>query len=79
MSYVTLDPIEPDEALPDYCIHGRCTCVVCGDWCWLGSKTYDMVHSGLLEPVCRPCARTHGRGPVIARVEDHRRADGPHA
>jgi hypothetical protein len=76
MSYVTLDRVDPDS-LPPYCVHGRTTCVVCGHWCWLGDKTYEVVHSGQCQPVCLLCARKGGTG-LTGHIEDHRRADGPH-
>lgn len=78
---VILDRIEPGEPLPDYCIHGRTTCAGgCGEWCWLGSKTYDAVHSGQFRPLCRRCAAALvPEGTEIAgKIRDHRRTDGPH-
>lgn len=53
---VVLDRIEPGWA-PPYCTHGRATCIGgCGEWVWLGDKTYEVVASGRAEPICRQCA-----------------------
>lgn len=75
-----LDRIEPNWT-PPYCTHGRATCVGgCGEWVWLGHKTHDVVKSGQAQPLCKECANrlippdTKADG----RIEDHRRADGPH-
>lgn len=76
---VVLDVIEPGIT-PDYCCHGRTTCITCNEWCWLGHKTVEIVQSGEALPICQPCAVKHippGTLP-IDRVEDHLRADGPH-
>jgi hypothetical protein len=79
--YVILDRIEPGRT-PPYCTHGRATCVGgCGEWVWLGDKTHGLVASRSHAPLCRQCANRlipPGVRPA-RRVEDHRRADGPHA
>lgn len=79
--YVVLDRVA-DIAQRDtpYCIHGRATCVSCGQFCWLGSRSYDDVRSGRLAPLCLPCAqsRVPAGTPVTRGAADHRRADGPH-
>jgi hypothetical protein len=80
-SVVVLDRIEPGQPVPDYCIHGRATCVGgCGEWVWLGSETVKLVESGRAQPVCRECVRLLVSPDVrlTGHVEDHRRADGPH-
>lgn len=77
---VLLDRIA--DELPPYCVHGETFCVLCDKACWLGSATYAVVAEGRALPVCLDCARTHpafeGRRPA-ERIEDHLRADGPHA
>lgn len=77
---VVLDPIEPGAGKPEYCIHGRVTCVGCGDWCWLGHQTYEAVSSGAVAPVCKPCAGQYIPAGLerSGNIQDHRRADGPH-
>jgi hypothetical protein len=77
---VILDVVEPGAPKPDYCIHGRTTCQSCGDWCWLGTATFEAVSSGAAWPLCKPCAARlipPGQRPV-GHLDDHRRADGPH-
>jgi hypothetical protein len=76
---VVLDRIEPGVT-PDYCVHGRATCIACPEWVWLGDETYELVKSGAALPLCQPCATKYvTRGtPKIGKVKDHRRADGPH-
>lgn len=76
---VLLDRIEPGEPKPDYCVHGRATCVACDDWCWLGDQTHDAVKSRRALPMCRQCAAKLLPGELrFANLGDHRRADGPH-
>lgn len=77
---VVLDRIEPG-VVPPYCTHGRATCMGgCGNWCWLGDRTHDVVASGAALPLCRQCAQR--LIPPNCRpsrnIADHRRADGPH-
>jgi hypothetical protein len=76
---VVLDIIEPGIT-PDYCCHGRATCIACNEWVWLGHKTFEVVNSGEALPICMPCAIRNIPPDTepIARVEDHLRADGPH-
>lgn len=76
---VVLDRIEPGK-LPDYCIHGRATCVTCDNWVWLGDKTHDIVANGTAAPICRECANRlipPDRSPV-EHISDRRRTEGPH-
>ncbi len=78
---VILDVIEPGVT-PPYCTHGRTSCVGgCGEWLWLGHRTYDLVKSRAALPLCQPCAvrliPPESRTP-FGHVEDHLRADGPH-
>lgn len=53
-SVIALEPIEPG-VVPAYCIHGRTTCIRCGDWVWLGHETLDIVREGIARPLCLPC------------------------
>jgi hypothetical protein len=78
---IVLDRIEPGEPEPDYCVHGRTTCVGgCDEWVWLGSESVEVVRSGQAAPLCKQCAHRLGPpdGRPAANVSDHRRADGPH-
>jgi hypothetical protein len=80
-SVVVLDRSEPGDPLPDYCVHGRTTCIGCNEWVWLGNKTLDVVASGKAAPLCRQCA-IRQMPPDLRpydHVTDNRRADGPHA
>lgn len=76
---IVLDRIEPG-VLPAYCTHGRTPCIRCGEWCWLGDATHEIVFTGQAVGLCLQCANAViPQGSVrLARVEDHRRADGPH-
>jgi hypothetical protein len=68
MQIVVLDRIE-DVPEPDYCAHGRCTCIACGTWCWLGVKTYEVVVARKAQPLCRPCtAASMEQSPGAVRV-----------
>lgn len=76
---VVLDRIERGKT-PSYYVHGQTTCMGCGDWCWLGDQTYQMVTANRYAPFCRQCAQqwpqdemTFGRV-----VRDRRITDGPH-
>jgi hypothetical protein len=77
---VLLDRVGPD--LPDYCTHGYVTCVRCERLCWLGDKTKEVIANKEAFPVCLTCATEilppGARPESTLRVEDHRRADGPH-
>lgn len=53
---VVVERIEPGEPRPDYCIHGRATCYICDEWCWLGEQTYTLVSTGTATPMCLQCA-----------------------
>lgn len=76
---VVVDRIEPGVQ-PPYCTHGRATCRWCGDWCWLGTATYDQVAHQGTAPICHPCAAVHLRASErVGHVADHQRVDGPHA
>lgn len=76
---IVLDRIEPGVT-PDYCIHGRATCIGCDEWVWLGHETHQLVQSGAALPLCQPCAIKHvpPDSEKVGRVEDHKRKDGPH-
>lgn len=77
---ILLDRVGPD--LPDYCTHGYVTCVRCELLCWLGDKTKEVVAKKQAFPVCMTCAQEilppDARPEAAYRVEDHRRAHGPH-
>lgn len=77
---VVLERIEPGAPEPDYCIHGRATCMGgCGEWVWLGHATFEMVNSGEAQPLCLQCATgVVTEASKVGHVRDHRRADGPH-
>lgn len=78
---VVLDRIEPGAPRPDYCIHGRASCMGgCGEWLWLGDKTLQVVQSGKALPMCRPCAGRHipAGTPLVEHIQDRRRTEGPH-
>lgn len=76
---VVLDRIEPGEPKPDYCVHGRATCVTCTEWVWLGHTTEKLVSSRECAPMCKQCAAKYARPEHrIGHVDDHKRADGPH-
>lgn len=66
---------------PDYCIHGRASCVFCGFFCWLGSESVGPVSRHDYWPICVSCAQQHippeYQSP-IGNLNDHKRADGPH-
>lgn len=78
---VVLAQIEPGEPLPDHCVHGRATCIVCHAWCWLGSATYDVVFRGEALPICQECAGALMPPDTqpVKHIRDHRRVDGPHS
>lgn len=81
VNVIVLDRIEPGEPKPEYCVHGRATCMGgCGEWVWLGDKTFEIVNSGQAMPLCRHCAIRLGLDSRnrAGNVRDHRRADGPH-
>lgn len=68
--------------LPAHCAHGRTQCLRCRRWVWLGHETYKLITSGEVRPVCTDCADwyvTTTGARRIGRVEDHLRANGPHA
>jgi hypothetical protein len=77
---VVLDRIEPDFT-PDYCTHGRATCITCDEWVWLGHNTHEVVASKQAYPMCLQCAKKNVAQEgtkYMGRITDHRRADGPH-
>lgn len=76
---VVLERVRPGQ-MPDYCVHGQVTCIRCGHWCWLGSETYGPVSSRSVDPLCLDCSyEIVPKGtPLKGRLNDHRRADGPH-
>jgi hypothetical protein len=78
---IVLERIVEGET-PDYCVHGRATCMGnCGEWVWLGSETVKVVQKGDHMPLCRECAAVMlpvGKQMPIGHIDDHRRADGPH-
>lgn len=55
VNLVILERIEPGVE-PDYCVHGKVTCIRCADWCWLGDATHEAVKSEAVAPLCKPCA-----------------------
>lgn len=60
---------------PEYCVHGRVTCVGCGEWLWLGSGTYEIVAKGKAAPMCIPCAQERAETSeftLLRNVRDHR-------
>lgn len=66
---------------PDYCTHGYISCVSCSNLCWMGDQTQKVLTSGeRIFPLCLTCAPSvvPPDHPVVRRVDDHRRADGPH-
>lgn len=72
---------------PDYCTHGKVTCYWCGEWCWLGDQSYDIVRSGDAASMCMECAnekwtKAQAEGIPLPRplknAGDHLRKDGPH-
>lgn len=69
---VILDRIEPGET-PSYHVHGKTTCYWCGEWCWLGSQTYELVSSGEAAGMCRQCgADLIPQGMTkLGHVDDH--------
>lgn len=77
-SVVALDRIEPGVT-PDYCCHGRATCMWCDNWVWLGHATYEIVAAREVLPCCMECANELFTGAEpLGRIEDHLRKDGPH-
>jgi len=79
---VVLDRVEPDMAMPAYCVHGRVTCIACPEWCWLGDQTYQVVMAREADPICKQCAARlipDGRNDprFFGEIGDHRRSDGP--
>lgn len=50
-----LERVEPGVT-PEYCVHGKTTCLWCDEWCWLGEHSYDVVIEGQASPMCRECA-----------------------
>jgi len=76
---VVLDRIEPGEPEPAYCVHGRCTCIACDEWCWLGDQTFPVVQSGQVLPLCQPCATRliTPQTPTVGNLKDSRRQE-PH-
>jgi hypothetical protein len=78
--WVVLDRVEPGKPKPDYCTHGRATCMGCQAWCWLGDQTHDLVSSGRAGALCRQCAIRYAPAntSVLGNAGDHRRANGPH-
>lgn len=84
MTYVVLDRVESiRQTDTPYCLHGRVTCSTCKEWCWLGSRTLDVVLSGEADPLCHQCANLmyppdKRPGAVLGHLKDHLRRDGPH-
>ena len=78
-SVIVLDRVVKN-ALPDYCCHGYASCVRCNELCWLGHETERIVASHEASALCLDCANEmkDELGPASYRVEDHKRADGPH-
>jgi len=67
--------------LPEYCCHGYASCVRCNELCWLGHETEKIVASQRASALCLDCANELKGvlGEPAFHVEDHKRADGPHA
>lgn len=70
---------------PDYCLHGQAPCVRCREWVHLGHDSVKVVQAGEAKPLCMDCVNNLielGEWPADARptsrVEDHKRAAGPH-
>jgi hypothetical protein len=77
-SVIVLDAIEPGFE-PEYCIHGKATCMNCGDWLWLGHATHDLVMQELALPMCHACAdKLIPKDMEPKHIHDHLREDGPH-
>ena len=77
---VVLDVVEPGF-IPDYCVHGKATCMGpgCNEWVWLGDKTFEVVNSGEAMPLCHSCAvKFIPPQPPIGHINDHKRSEGPH-
>jgi hypothetical protein len=77
---VVLERVEPGVT-PEYCTHGKTDCRYCGEWCWLGDKTYEAVSSGAYFGVCLQCAQKYFTPHHLTphgNIRDHRRADGSH-
>jgi hypothetical protein len=76
---VVLEVVIPGVT-PDYCVHGKATCMGCDEWVWLGDKTFEVVRSGAAAPLCEPCALRliPPDAELVDRIHNHRRADGPH-
>lgn len=58
VDYVVLDRVE-DVPKPSYCVHGFCTCNVCGEICYLGSETSKLVAEQQAQPICLTCAKLY--------------------
>lgn len=77
---VIVDRIADIDGLPEYCVHGRGSCLNCGEMCYLGSETVKAVQAPGTFPCCLPCARANipYEDASAGRLEDHLRTDGPH-
>lgn len=82
---IVLDRIVAGGELPEYCTHGRATCVSCPEWVWLGDRSHQLVLNRHAVPMCRECAIAHvfaagGQDSMqrLVRVRDHLRKDGLH-
>lgn len=78
---IVLDAVE-DVPEPDYCIHGRATCMgpACEKWVWLGHASIEIVSNGEALPICGKCAlmMVPKDAEPIRNAHDNKRADGPH-
>jgi hypothetical protein len=81
---VLLDRIV-EGVTPEYCLHGSAQCVRCREWVHLGHETSKVVSTHQALPLCMDCVQqmiASGEWPKDQapdqRVQDHRRADGPH-
>lgn len=54
INVVVIERVEPGRT-PRYPVVGKSTCWKCGDWCWLGQETYELVKSGQCAGICRQC------------------------
>lgn len=77
---VVLDRVR-EGYVPSYCTHGKATCGRCSRWCWLGSESSKAVLAETVIPLCLECATEIWSPEVIpaGNINDHKRADGPHA
>lgn len=68
------------DELPDYCVHGKATCIACRAWCWLGKASSELLAETTYQPLCHPCAVKYIPADhlPVGNVEDYRRVNGLH-